>query len=85
MEMLTLINLDSLPQLDGIPAVGSSGWLGSWWAGLRYLTIGPDILQEGYEKARLVPRTFRTCLLTARQHKSAPFKVAELYHWDSHC
>ena len=77
----TLINLDSFPQLDGIPTVGSSSWLGSWWAGLTYLTNAPDILQKGYEKARLVLSTFHTCSLTVFQHKSAPFKVAELYHW----
>ena len=79
--MLTLINLGSRPQLDGIPTVGSSSWLGTWWAGLTYLTNVPDILQGGYEKARLVLRTFHTCSLTVFQHKSAPFKIAELWHW----
>ena len=63
MKTLDLLDLNPLPQLDGIPTVRSSGWLGSWWAGLTYLTTAPDILQEGYEKACLVLRTLHACLL----------------------
>ena len=81
MKTLALRNLSSLVQLDDIPIVGSSSWFGSWWAGLVYLTNAPDILQEGYEKVCQVLRTFHTCSLTVFQHKSAPFKVAELHHW----
>ena len=77
----SLLNIGSLPQLDDIPTVGSSSWLGSWWAGLTYLTNATDILQEGYEKASLVLRTFHTYPFLVFQHKAAPFKVAELYHW----
>lgn len=71
----------SSPQLDAIPTVGSSSWLGSWWAGLTYRTNAPDIMREGYAKASLVPHTFHTRSLTVFQHKSVPFKVAELYRW----
>ena len=39
------------------------------------------MLQEGYEKACLILRTFHTCIPTVFQHKSAPFKVADFYRW----
>ena len=68
-------------QLDTIPTVGSSSWLGSWWAGLKSMTNAVDVIQEGYEKASLELRTFRPCLFAVFQHKSAPFKVATLYQW----
>ncbi|KIJ07003.1 hypothetical protein PAXINDRAFT_91095, partial [Paxillus involutus ATCC 200175] len=44
-QKLTLQN-----QLDAIPTVGSSTWLGSWWASVKFLTKGPEVVQEGYEK-----------------------------------
>ena len=49
-------------QLDAIPTVGSSSWLASWWAGLKYMTNAADVIQEGYEKASLELRTFRARL-----------------------
>ncbi|KAF9244149.1 cytochrome P450 [Melanogaster broomeanus] len=36
--------------LDAIPTVGSSTWLGSWWSGVKFLTNATDIIQEGYKK-----------------------------------
>lgn len=37
-------------KLDNIPTVGSSTWLGSWWAGIKFLFNAADVVQEGYEK-----------------------------------
>ena len=49
-----------LDQLDKIPTVGSSTWLGSWWAGIKFLIIGTDVVQKGYEKVRSLLGPF-TC------------------------
>jgi hypothetical protein len=68
-------------QLDAIPTVGSGGWLGSWLAGFKYLTNALDVMQEGYDKVSLVLWTFHARSFTWFQHKPAPFKVAELFHW----
>ncbi|KAF8549777.1 cytochrome P450 [Imleria badia] len=62
--ILVFSNVARPSKLDAIPTVGSSTWLGSWWAGLKHLSNAMDVIQEGYEK-----------------HKSAPFKIATLYHW----
>lgn len=48
------LNLYNFHQLDAIPAVGSSNWLGSWWAGFKYLTNAQSIVSEGYKKVRLL-------------------------------
>ncbi|KAF8844237.1 cytochrome P450 [Paxillus ammoniavirescens] len=37
-------------KLDAIPTVGSSTWLGSWWAGIQFFTNAPDIIRQGYKK-----------------------------------
>ncbi|KAF9235151.1 cytochrome P450 [Melanogaster broomeanus] len=42
-------------KLDAIPTVGCSTWLGSWWAGIRFLTNAADVIQEGYEKHKAAP------------------------------
>ncbi|KAF8555102.1 cytochrome P450 [Imleria badia] len=42
-------------QLDAIPTVGSSTWLGSWGPGLKYLTNAVDVVQEGYDKHKSAP------------------------------
>jgi len=39
-------------QLDGIPTVGSSSWLESWWAGHKFQTNAIEVIQEGYDKVR---------------------------------
>ena len=44
------LNLYEFHQLNAIPAVGSSNWLGAWWAGFKYLTNAQNIIQQGYEK-----------------------------------
>ncbi|KAF8547706.1 cytochrome P450 [Imleria badia] len=69
------------PKLSAIPTVGSSGgWLGSWWAGIKYMTNAADVIQEGYEKASFFAHSlFLTFMLL--QHNGAPFKIATLYHW----
>jgi len=41
-------------QLDAFPVVGSSTWLGSWWAAFKYLTDAQNVIQEGYKKVNLV-------------------------------
>jgi len=45
------LDLCKFPQLDAFPAVGSSTWIGSWWAGFKYLTDAQNIIQQGYNKA----------------------------------
>ncbi|KAF9235152.1 cytochrome P450 [Melanogaster broomeanus] len=42
-------------KLDAIPTVGCSTWLGSWWAGIRFVTNAADVIQEGYEKHKAAP------------------------------
>ncbi|KIJ21175.1 hypothetical protein PAXINDRAFT_65823 [Paxillus involutus ATCC 200175] len=43
-------NLSKRPNLDAIPTVGSSTWLGSWWVAIKGLAKAADVIQEGYEK-----------------------------------
>ncbi|KIK81319.1 hypothetical protein PAXRUDRAFT_15297 [Paxillus rubicundulus Ve08.2h10] len=43
------------PNLVAIPTVGSSNWLGSWWAGIQFLTNAADVVREGYEKHKGTP------------------------------
>ncbi|KAF9235145.1 cytochrome P450 [Melanogaster broomeanus] len=50
-----IAKLSQRSKLDAIPTVGSSTWLGSWWAGIRFLTNAADIIQEGYEKHKAAP------------------------------
>ncbi|KAF8844183.1 cytochrome P450 [Paxillus ammoniavirescens] len=50
-----LAKLSKRPNLDAIPTVGSSTWLGSWWASIEYLTKGADIIRGGYEKHKGAP------------------------------
>ncbi|KAF8844225.1 cytochrome P450 [Paxillus ammoniavirescens] len=42
--------LSRRPNLDAIPTVGSSTWLGSWWAGIQFMSKAADVIREGYEK-----------------------------------
>ncbi|KAF9231272.1 cytochrome P450 [Melanogaster broomeanus] len=42
-------------KLDTIPTVGSTTWLGSWWAGIKFIINGIDIVHEGYEKHKAAP------------------------------
>ncbi|KAI9463826.1 cytochrome P450 [Boletus coccyginus] len=65
---ITLIaKLSQYPNLDAFLAVGSSTWIGSWWAGFKYLTDAQNIIQQGYNKASL--------------YGSTPFKIAEPHRW----
>ena len=48
------MNYCDFHQLDAIPAVGSSNWLSSWWAGLKYLSNAQKVIQQGYEKVNPV-------------------------------
>ncbi|KAF9223296.1 cytochrome P450 [Gyrodon lividus] len=41
--------------LDAIPTVGSSTWLGSWWAGVKFMINGAEVIQEGYKKHKGAP------------------------------
>jgi len=47
--------LISRPQLDAIPTVGSSGWLGSWWAARKFTSDDHLFIQEGYRKYKALP------------------------------
>ncbi|KIJ13823.1 hypothetical protein PAXINDRAFT_170142 [Paxillus involutus ATCC 200175] len=47
--------LSKRPNLDAIPTVGSSTWLGSWWAGIQFFTKATDVIREGYEKHKGMP------------------------------
>ncbi|KAF8844182.1 cytochrome P450 [Paxillus ammoniavirescens] len=50
-----LAKLSKRQNLDAIPTVGCSTWLGSWWASIKYLTKGADIIRGGYEKHKGTP------------------------------
>ncbi|KIK94712.1 hypothetical protein PAXRUDRAFT_11881 [Paxillus rubicundulus Ve08.2h10] len=52
---LLVANLSKRPNLDAIPTVGCSTWLGSWWASIKCLAKVADIIQEGYEKHKGSP------------------------------
>ncbi|KAF9235146.1 cytochrome P450 [Melanogaster broomeanus] len=50
-----IAKLSQRSKLDAIPTVVSSTWLGSWWAGIRFVTNAADVIQEGYEKHKAAP------------------------------
>ncbi|KIJ13842.1 hypothetical protein PAXINDRAFT_80222 [Paxillus involutus ATCC 200175] len=50
-----IAKLSERPNLDAIPTVGSSTWLGSWWASIKCLTKLADVVQEGHEKHKGAP------------------------------
>ncbi|KAF8549327.1 cytochrome P450 [Imleria badia] len=68
--VIAKLSVSQGPNLDAFPAVGSSTWLGSWWASFKYLMNAQNVIREGYEKAS-----------PPRSYKSAPFKIAEPHHW----
>ncbi|KIK77776.1 hypothetical protein PAXRUDRAFT_834874 [Paxillus rubicundulus Ve08.2h10] len=47
--------LSERPNLDAIPTVGCSTWLGSWRAGIQFATKAADVVREGYEKHKGAP------------------------------
>ncbi|KAF9246259.1 cytochrome P450 [Melanogaster broomeanus] len=52
----SVITLLSKPtKLDTIPTVGSTTWLGSWWAGIKFVIDGIYVIQEGYDKHKAAP------------------------------
>lgn len=53
MNDISHFNSSLLTQLDAIPTIGSSNWLGSLWAGCKFQLNAIGLLQEGYDK---VPR-----------------------------
>jgi hypothetical protein len=57
-------NLTLSNQLDAIPTVGSSTWLGSWWVAIKGLAKAADVIQEGYEKVRWPVNVFAEYELT---------------------
>ncbi|KIJ09985.1 hypothetical protein PAXINDRAFT_86692 [Paxillus involutus ATCC 200175] len=52
---LVIVKLSKRPNLDAIPTVGCSTWLGSWWAGIKYFSNGAEVLREGYERHKGTP------------------------------
>ncbi|KAF8844184.1 cytochrome P450 [Paxillus ammoniavirescens] len=52
---VVLAKLSKRPNLDEIPTVGCSTWLGSWWASIKYLTKAADVIRQGYEKHKGTP------------------------------
>ncbi|KIJ13840.1 hypothetical protein PAXINDRAFT_80216 [Paxillus involutus ATCC 200175] len=52
---VVVAKLSKRPNLDAIPTVGSSTWLGSWWAGIQFSTRAADVLQDGYKKHKGTP------------------------------
>ncbi|KIK97710.1 hypothetical protein PAXRUDRAFT_198861 [Paxillus rubicundulus Ve08.2h10] len=45
-----LAKLSKGQNLDAIPTVGCSTWLGSWWASIKNLTKAADTIRGGYER-----------------------------------
>ncbi|KIJ13789.1 hypothetical protein PAXINDRAFT_80392 [Paxillus involutus ATCC 200175] len=52
---VVLAKLSKRQNLDAIPTVGCSTWLGSWWASTKYLTKAEDVIRQGYEKHKGTP------------------------------
>ncbi|KIK73176.1 hypothetical protein PAXRUDRAFT_836312 [Paxillus rubicundulus Ve08.2h10] len=52
---LVVANLSKRPNLDAIPTVGSSTWLGSWWAGIHFSARAADVLRDGYKNHKGTP------------------------------
>ena len=74
------LDLRLLGQLDAIPTVGSSSWLGSWWAGLKYVANAVYTIRKGYKKASLHALQI-SCKFTTFQYETAPFKFATMFSW----
>ncbi|KAF9235144.1 cytochrome P450 [Melanogaster broomeanus] len=53
--IILIAKLCKCSKLDAIPTVGSSTWLGSWWAGIKFVTNAADVIQEGYETHKAAP------------------------------
>ncbi|KIK79214.1 hypothetical protein PAXRUDRAFT_161911 [Paxillus rubicundulus Ve08.2h10] len=47
--------LSKRPNLGAIPTVGSSTWIGSWWAGIQFVANATDVVRQGYEKHKGAP------------------------------
>ncbi|KAF8844228.1 cytochrome P450 [Paxillus ammoniavirescens] len=52
---VVVAKLSERPNLDAIPTVGSSTWLGSWWAGIQFSTKAADVVRDGYYKHKGTP------------------------------
>ncbi|KAI9571037.1 cytochrome P450 [Boletus coccyginus] len=70
---LVITKLSKVRNLDRIPTVGSSRWLGSWWSGHNFETNAIEVIQEGYEKYKSAPfkvadRYRWIVVLGSRQH-----------------
>ncbi|KAF9237108.1 hypothetical protein BU15DRAFT_63481 [Melanogaster broomeanus] len=68
-----IANWTKRSKLDTIPTVGSTSWLGSWWAGMTFLTNAKDVIQEGYDKYKGAPfkvsKLYRwVVVVSGRQH-----------------
>ncbi|KAF9233835.1 cytochrome P450 [Melanogaster broomeanus] len=50
-----IAKLSKPTKLDTIPTFGSTTWFGSWWAGIKFITNGIDIIQEGCKKHKAAP------------------------------
>ncbi|KAF9237109.1 cytochrome P450 [Melanogaster broomeanus] len=53
--LATPLYLTFIGQLDAIPTVGSTTWLGSWWASVTFVTNATDVVQKGYDKYKGTP------------------------------
>ncbi|KAN0100066.1 Cytochrome P450 [Tylopilus felleus] len=68
-----IVYLSRRPNLSAFPTVGSNSWLGSWWAGIKYMTNAMDIVREGYTKHNGAPFKVATLyhwvvIVTSRAH-----------------
>ncbi|KAF9237104.1 cytochrome P450 [Melanogaster broomeanus] len=68
-----IAKLTKRSKLDAIPTVGSTTWLGSWWAGMTFVTNATDVIQEGYHKYKGAPfkvsKLYRwMVVVSGRQH-----------------
>ncbi|KAF8844235.1 cytochrome P450 [Paxillus ammoniavirescens] len=52
---VVVAKLSKRPNLDAIPTVGSSTWLGSWWAGIQFSTNAADVVRDGLHRHKGTP------------------------------
>jgi hypothetical protein len=80
--IIVVAKLSRGPNLNAIPAVGSSNWLGAWWAGFKFLTNAQHIIQQGYEQYKSAPfkvaeLTRWTVILSNRGHLEELAKASD--------
>ncbi|KAL4063965.1 cytochrome P450 [Scleroderma yunnanense] len=79
--LMAIVKLFKAPKLDHIPTVGSTTLPGSYWAGIKFIFAGYQVIQEGYTKHKT--GAFKVATLTSwlvilnRNHSEDIIKASE--------